>query len=120
MYLPEEWIDELLAFIRSFSRVGQYKPTLFFLSLLGLIAATLQLVEYAHLRMCPIQWYLKCRWNHITHGLCYMILVTKDLTQTLQWWSVREHHSQGMPFTLPNTTITIIMDASMEGWGSHC
>ena len=25
-----------------------------------------------------------------------------------------------MLFTSPNTTITITMDASMEGWGGHC
>ena len=25
-----------------------------------------------------------------------------------------------MPFMLPNTTITITMDASMEVWGGHC
>ena len=85
LYLPEERIDGLLALVRSFSRVAQYKPALLFLSLLGLMAATLQLVEYAHLCLHPFQWYLKCRWNHITHGLRYMILVTKDLTQALQW-----------------------------------
>ena len=69
LYLLDEWIDGLLALVRSFYRVGQYKPALLFLSLLGLMAATLQSVEYAHLRMHPIQWYLKGCWNHITHGL---------------------------------------------------
>ena len=55
LYLLEEWIDGLLALVRSFSRVGQYKPALLYLSLLGLMAATLQMVEYAHLHMHPIQ-----------------------------------------------------------------
>ena len=95
VYLPEEQIDWLLAFVRSFSKVGQYKPSLLF-CLLGLMAATLQLVEYVHLHMRPIQWYPKRRWNHATHGLRYMILINKDLNQTLQWWSVRQHLSQGM------------------------
>ena len=67
--LLEDWIDGLLAMVRSFSRVGQYKTALLFLGLLGLVATTLQLVEYAHLHMRPIQWYLKRRWNHVTHGL---------------------------------------------------
>ena len=39
---------------RSFSRVGQFKPDLLYLSLLGLMAATLQMVEYGHLHMCTI------------------------------------------------------------------
>ena len=55
LYLPEDRIDRLLAFVRSFAIVGQYKPALLFPSLLGLMAATLPLVEYAHLYMCPIQ-----------------------------------------------------------------
>ena len=59
LYLPEEWIDGLLALVRSFSMVGQYKPAFLYLSLLGFIAATFQMVEYAHLHMCPIQWFLK-------------------------------------------------------------
>ena len=32
----------------------------------------------------PIQWYLKRCWNHITYGLHFMVLVTKDLNQALQ------------------------------------
>ena len=53
VYLLEEWIGSLPAL------VGQYKTALFSLSLLGLMAATLQSVEYTHLHMRPIQWYLK-------------------------------------------------------------
>ena len=120
LYLAEEWIDGLLALVRFFWKVGVHKPALLFLSLLGLMAVMLQSVEYAHLCMCPIQWYLKHHWNHVTHGLHQQVLVNKDLVQALRWWSDREHLSQGMPFILPNTTITITTDASMEGWGGHC
>ena len=120
MYLPEDRIDGLLAMVSSFSKVGQYKTALLFLGLLGLMAATLQLVEYAHLHMCPIQWYLKRRWNPITHELRYRILVSRALDQVLQCWSVKEHLSQGVPFSLPITTTTITTDASMKCWGGHC
>ena len=121
LYLSEDQIDGLLALVRSFSRVGQYKLALLFLSLLGLMTAILSSVEYTYyLCMHSIQLYLKCRWNHIANGFGHPILVSKDLIQALQRWSVREHLSQGMPFTLPSTTITITMDASMEGWGCHC
>ena len=106
LYLLEDQIDGLLALVRSFSRVGQYKPALLFLSLLGLMAPTLPLMEYTHLRMRPIQWYLKHRWNDVTHELRHPIFVTKDLVQELHWWTVREHLSQGMPFTLTNRANT--------------
>ena len=44
VYLPEDRIEGLLALVRSFSKVGQYISALLFLSLLGLMAATLQSV----------------------------------------------------------------------------
>ena len=50
----------------------------------------------------------------------HLIFVNKDLVHSLLWWSDRFHLSQRMPFTFPNTTITITMDASIEGWGSQC
>ena len=59
VYLPEDTIERLLAFVRLVSKVGRYKTALLFLSLLGLMATTLQLVEYAHRHKHPIQWYLK-------------------------------------------------------------
>ena len=51
VYLPEDWITGLLAMVKSFSRVGQYQTALLFMGLLGLMAATLQVVEYAHLHI---------------------------------------------------------------------
>ena len=59
LYLLELRIQALMACVGSFSRVGAYKPAHLFLRLLGLMAATLQSVEYAHFHMRPIQWYLK-------------------------------------------------------------
>ena len=84
VYQQEDQIDRLLAMVTSFSKVGQYNTALLFLSLLGLMAATLQLVEYAHLHMRPIQWFLKQRCNQLTHGLRYRILVSRDLNQVFQ------------------------------------
>ena len=110
LYLLEIWSQALITCIRSFSKVGAYKPVL---QLLELMAAMLQLVEYAH-----HQWYLKQCWSYRTHGLHHSIFVSKDLVCTLLWWLDRQHLSQGMPFMSPSITIT--MDASMEGWDGHC
>ena len=52
----------------------------------------------------------------MTHGLRPQVLV-EDLVQALQWWSDREHLSQEIPLTLPNTTITITMDGRFS---NHC
>ena len=117
LYLSETQIQALTACARSFSL---YRPAHQFPSLLGLMAATLQSVEYAYLHMQPIQWHLKQQWIHTTHGLQHPIFVNNELVHSSFWWSDRHHLSQGMPFKFPNTTITITMDASMEGWDGHC
>ena len=89
LYLLVIWIQAMTACVRFFSIVGAYKSAHQFLSLLGLMAAMLQSVEYAHLHMRPIQWYLKLHWNHTctTHGLCHPIFVIKDLVHMLLWLS---------------------------------
>ena len=74
----------LITCVRSFSKIGAYKPAHQFLSLLGLMAAMLQ-SEYAHLYMRPIQWYLKQSWTHTTHQLHHPIFVRKDLVHVLLW-----------------------------------
>ena len=48
----------------------------------GLMAVTLQSMEYAHLHMRPIQRYLKQHWTFSTHGLCYPVFV---LVHTFNW-----------------------------------
>ena len=49
LYLPRLSIQALIACVVSYCRVGEYKPAHQFLRLLGLMAETLQSVEYAHL-----------------------------------------------------------------------
>ena len=114
LYLPELRIQALIAGVGSFSRVGAYKPAHQFLSLLGLMAATLQSVKYAHLHMHPIQWYLKQCWTTATHGLRHPVFVKRNFVHALSWWLDRQHLSQGMPFTPPSTTITVTIDASIK------
>ena len=53
VYLPKERIEGFLALVRSVSKVGQYKTALLFLSLLGLMATTLQWVEYPTFTCIP-------------------------------------------------------------------
>ena len=110
LYLLEERIDRLLALVRSFSRVGHYKQALLYLSLLSLMAATLQMVEYANLHMHPIQWFLKQHWNHAIHGLRRPILVTRILAHELQWWTI--FHKE-CPFCYPVPPLPLLW---MRAW----
>ena len=50
------------------------------------MASTLQMVPQDRLYMRPIQLYLQSRWNRVTQGLEYLITVSQDVFNHLQWW----------------------------------
>ena len=53
------------------------------------------------------------------HNVCSILSLGQVLVQAMQWWSDRSTLSLGMPFRVPMPTITITLDANMEGWGGH-
>ena len=46
-------------------------------------------------------------------------MMRSELVQFLRWWETMSNLSQGLPFKTPRHTLTVTMDASMEGWGGH-
>ena len=50
-------------------------------------SVSLLVVPHAHLRMRPIQWYLKYWWSSCL-SLAHLVLVNSDFVQDLQWWMV--------------------------------
>jgi hypothetical protein len=53
--------EAMIACIKIFLRMGQYKPAHQFLCLLGLMASCLLVVKWVRLFMRPIQWHVKDR-----------------------------------------------------------
>jgi hypothetical protein len=70
--------------VRTFLRVGQYKPAQKFLCLLGLMSSCLMVVRFARLYMRPIQWHVKDRWA--LHLVQAPVMVSLALVSDLQWW----------------------------------
>ena len=116
VFLPPPRTEALLKCVRTFLRVGQYKPAHQFLRLLGLMASCLAVVPYARLYMRPIQWHVKDRWNP-TKGLNAPIMVNMALTEHLQWWLSPTNLQQGVLLSPPAHTLTVTTDASLQGWG---
>jgi len=91
VFLPENRALALISCVQSFCKVGAYRSAPQFLSMLGLMASTLQVMTYTHLHMHPVQRYVKDHWN-----LCDLskkrlklpILIRPDLVDVLQWWTV--------------------------------
>ena len=47
------------------------------------------------------------------------MFINSYLVQALQWWMMDTNLSVGRPFMFPSHTVTVTMDARMEGWGGH-
>ena len=74
--------------------------------------------------MHPLQWFFNHAMEvHTDHKGCrnmdHMIMSTKTLLPTLQWWSTPSNLNQGMLFTQPPQSATVTMDVSLEDWGGH-
>ena len=114
IFLPPARREAIQACLRTFLRVGQYKPAHHFLRLLGLMAACLSVVRLARLHMRPIQWHVKDRWSPAL-GLSALIMVTRSLTSHLQWWLLSHNLEQGLHLQLPLPDLTVTTDASLQG-----
>ena len=112
--------DRMEAFLRSLSKlkVGSTQTAGFFQHILGMIAAMLDVVPYARLRMRPLQVHLKRHWNQAAQPQSTRIPVTERLTPCLQWWSSKDNLLAGLPLCPPKPTVTITSDASKKGWGA--
>ena len=116
--LPVDRRAALIRALLSFSRVGALHPARLWMQVLGLMAATIQCIPDARLRMRPIQWHVK---NHWTSGsFDQLILVTNEVRRALQWWTCPLNLAQGLPLDPPKPQLTVTTDASKEGWGGHC
>ena len=103
IFLLEAMKDALISCVRSFCKAGSYKPAHQFLHL-GLIAAILLVVPYAHLCMRPVQWYRKDWWSSPL-GLNHRVFMNADLVRDLQWWTVESNLLEGRPFMPASHTV---------------
>lgn len=124
VFLPEDRRVALIRVVHSFLKPGVLFRVRAWLQLLGFMAATIPLVQYAHLRMRPIQWFVKealkkapieDRWTDFDFPIC----VKRTLLPALIWWTRTDNLSRGMPYQAPAHDFTVTTDASMEGWGGH-
>ena len=93
-------------------------PVRQFMSLIGLLTATVKQVHLGRLHMRPIQWHLKNNWR-VPESLEKFIPLPKSLHPHLQWWLQEDNVLQGQPLHPVKHALQIFTDASKEGWGTH-
>jgi hypothetical protein len=116
VFLPQDRMEALIRLAQSF-RVGELKSAKTWLALLGIMAAAIQVVPYARMRMRPLQLYLLSRWNAIHHLLTDLVVVPFVLSDHIAWWTIPENLACGMPLSLRPHDHVVTTDASGLGWG---
>ena len=115
VFLPEERLRAILQILSSF-RVGVYLKAQIWLSLLGKLVSTFQVVRFSRLFVRPIQLFVISQWNS-QESLDKQILCTFPVFQALQWWRDPSNLSQGQPLSPAAHQHVLTTDASGSGWG---
>jgi hypothetical protein len=115
VFLPEDRKKALIRLVQSFP-VGSYRTAKAWLSLMGVMAATISVVPYARLRMRPVQMWFLSKWSH-RRPMELKVLVPFKLAPHLQWWATSHNLSQGLPLSPQHHDHVITTDASGSGWG---
>ncbi|XP_068127589.1 uncharacterized protein [Hyperolius riggenbachi] len=89
------------------------------MSLLGQMSSTFPAVEWAQAHSRVTQaWFLSV-WDRNQESLDSLVQLPDQVRTSLQWWTRREHLSQGRRW-FQTAPIKVYTDASLTGWGAHC
>ena len=91
-----------------------------FLRVLGMMAATIQVVRMGRLRMRPIQLHLLHFWKPSSREYNAMIPVNRFIIEHLLWWTKPVNIFQGIPLTQSQPQVEMETDSSSEKWGGLC
>ena len=89
------------------------------LVLLGYLASLVDLVPWCRFRMRDLQFHLLRFFNPVSDDLTSPVPSGAGILPALDWWQDSTHLSVGMPFYTPPTSVTLVTDASLSGWGGH-
>ena len=67
----------------------------------------------------PIQLMLHDQWTQVSDSPYVRIYPNEETLDELEWWTSQANLRVGRPFLHPDPTMSIITDASKEGWGGH-
>ena len=90
------------------------------LRLIGTCNSMMAFVPLGRLHLRPLQWYLKDRYIPHVDPLTKVIpLPRTTLLELTCLWRDVERLRVGVPFHPPRTELTLVTDASRQGWGGY-
>ena len=87
--------------------------------ILGLLTSTQEFTPLGQLALRPLQFHLNYHWKHHRKNILHPIPITQDCIQDLKWWLNPHNVLPGVLWVPPPPELTLISDASREGWGAH-
>ena len=78
-----------------------------------------KLVPGGRLRIRPLQFELARQWKQGIQDQNYLVKVTQEVIQAVEWWSQPNSVNRGTRLTSSRETVQIFTDASLTGWGGH-
>ena len=85
----------------------------------GHLSSLPELVPMAVTHTRHIQLMLHSQWMQVSDSPYIRIYPDHESLRELEWWASRANLTVGRPFLRPDPTMTIVTNASMEGWGGH-
>ena len=77
------------------------------------------MVPMAVVHTRPIQLMLHDQWTQVSDSPYVRIYLNEATLAELEWWTSQANLQVGRPFLHPDPTMSIVTDASKEGWGGH-
>ncbi|XP_041446855.1 uncharacterized protein LOC121403130 [Xenopus laevis] len=114
--LPQQKIERMVKEMEDFCLQGEVSARRF-MSLLGLMAASIPMTKWARFHMREAQRYFLTHWNRWEINWNQLIPLSPELKVSLQWWMNPSNLSRGFPLAPINWRI-ITTDASSQGWGA--
>lgn len=116
--LPQKRVDKLLDAVLSLLNV-QFTTPRQVSQVVGVCAAAAELIPLGRLRIRPIQWAFADLWKPSEATWDKRIMVSDELRQALQCWTLKPWLQRGIPLLTQTATISLCADASKPGWGAH-
>ena len=107
-------IAELIAFLSGCN----HSPVRLLLSVIGSLNHASQFIPLGRLHLRPLQLYVKALVPNLKESIDASIPLKPPFHQALSWWKDQVYLKQGVPLQPPETQVTLITDASLQGWGA--
>ena len=119
MLPPPDRIEKIIStvqFVQGLTAI----PARAMLSLLGLLNSAADQIQLGRLYLRPLQLLLLSQWRPFQGDSRAMIKLPHDLLQEVwNFWGNEETLSVGVPLQESSPDVTLLTDASFQGWGAH-